>query len=178
MKSEKSKRSVRDMEVLKDIKGLLSSVPEPKASMDVQLEERADLSIELAQCKKEIGRLDELTEERQRDLGVLEKEKQELVAELTLLRSRSERGFVDQQPAIVSVNKDIEELESTRSELASAISELEELLQLKLRELWQRIARVYQEAGDTGMAMEFRRASDQMQSTENLVYFVRALLGQ
>ncbi|MDY6834645.1 MAG: hypothetical protein SVY53_07610, partial [Chloroflexota bacterium] len=116
MKSEKSKRSVRDMEVLKDIKGLLSSVPEPKASMDVQLEERSDLSIELAQCKEEIHRLKGLAEEQQRDLGVLKKEKQELVAELDLLRSRSEGGSIERRPEIVSVNKDIDELESTKYE--------------------------------------------------------------
>jgi hypothetical protein len=42
----------------------------------------------------------------------------------------------------------------------------------------KRIARLYQEAGQGEIAMEFRRAGDELEVAENFAYFLRALLKQ
>ena len=177
MKSEKPKRNVADMDVLKDIRGLLSTTQERNPPREAGLKEEADLKAEIAQYKEEIGRLRELAQNQQGELKKLRRENEELVANSNLLRSGEVDVPISPGTKVEELNRQISQLEARKSELSSALSEVEGLLQLKLEELLKRIARVYQETGESGAATEFRRAADHLR-VEDFAYFLRALLGE
>ena len=175
MKPKKPERSVSDMDVLKDIRGLLSTVQERKDSAEAQSKERAGLTAEIARLEEEVEHHKELVEKRQQDLERLRRENKELTAKLNALCSRQDK-FVSAPAKVKELNEGIAQLEARQAELSSALSQVDGLLQLKLEELLKRIARVYQEAGDSGIAMEFRKGAEQLEAAENLAYFLRALL--
>jgi chromosome segregation ATPase len=175
MKSEKPERNVANMDVLKDIRGLLSTPLERKASMETESEETADLKIKIAQYEEEIKRYGGLIQNQQEELERLRRENKELAANLNLLQSDNSK-LVSPQVKVAELNQEIAQLEAKKSELASVISEVEGLLQLRLQELLKQIARVYQEIGQGEMAIEFRKAADQLEVAENLAHFLQVLL--
>jgi len=79
-------------------------------------------------------------------------------------------------PRAEELCEEIAQLEARKDELSLALSQVDGLLQIKVKELLKRIARLYQEAGDGEIAMEFRRAGDELEVVENFAHFVRALL--
>jgi len=224
----KSKRNVRDMNVLNDIRGLLSSTPEENPLKTAELGEEPDLLDQVNQYKEEIDRLKVRDQQQQTELEKLKIENEELVANLNLLRSTKndeEAGLNDElrrykdeiekirhlsqkqqeeleklreenkglvvnldliraarderpvclPPLVDTPNDEIYRLEAQKNELSMAISELEGLLQLKLKELLKRVARVCQDAGENGMAIEFRKSTTLVEPAEKLAYFVQAL---
>ena len=104
----------------------------------------------------------------------LEKEKQELSEKLTSLQSSKSKLPKDNTPIAV----DIAVMEARKEELSLALSHIEDILQLKTKDLVRRISRVYEEAGDFEAGRDFRRISNQMEAAENFGEFVRALLGE
>jgi chromosome segregation ATPase len=176
MKPEKPKRSVANMSVLKDIRGLLSAAQEGKASMEAELEEETELKAEIARYKGELERYRELAQRQQEHLERLRKENEELVASPNLLRSGSDEMPASPNAKVEGLNREIAQLEARKCELCSALSEVEGLLQLKSKELLKRIARVYQEVGESGIAIEFTRAADGLEVAENFAHLLQALL--
>ena len=79
-------------------------------------------------------------------------------------------------PGAEKLGGEIAQLEARKDELYLALSQVDGLLQLKVKELFERIARLYQEAGHGEIAIEFRRAGDDLEVVENFAHFVRALL--
>jgi predicted nucleic acid-binding Zn-ribbon protein len=168
VKPEKPKRTISEMDVLKDIRGLLSTSPERKAREEAGVE-AADLKAELARYEDELKKLRELVQRQQEELESLKLEKEELLR-------------LTQRPAPASsdagkLEAEIAALEARKAELSAALAEIEGLLELKLKELLKRIARVCQEAGEQGLALEFRRAATRLDDAESFAHFLRLLLG-
>ena len=175
MNPKKPDRSVSKMDVLKDIRGLLSTTREREGSTEAPLEDEGGLRAETARLEEELRRYKELVQKQQDELHRLESEKKELAAKMNMLCSGQDKPM-SPAPRAEELCEEIAQLESRKAELSSALSQVDGLLQLKVKELLKRIARLYQEAGQGEIAMEFRRAGDELEVVENFAHFVRALL--
>ena len=175
MKPRKPDRSVSKMDVLKDIRGLLSTTQEREESAKARLEDEGGLKIETAWLEEEVRRYKGLVQKQQDELHRLESEKKELAAKLNMLYSGKDKPM---SPRAEELCEEIAQLEARKAELSSALSQVDGLLQLKVKELLKRIARLYQEAGQGEIAIEFRRAGDELEDVENFAHFLRALLEQ
>jgi len=173
MKPKKPDRSVSKMDVLKDIRGLLSTTRERGGSTEAPLEDEAGLRVETARFEEEIRRYKEVVHKQQEELDRVRRENKELAARLNMLCSDKDKSM---SPRAEKLGEEIAQLEARKDELSSALYQVDGLLQLKVKELLKRIARLYQEAGDGEIAMEFRRAGDELEVVENFAHFVRALL--
>jgi len=177
MKPRKPDRSVSKMDVLKDIRGLLSTTQEREDSAKARLRDEGGLRAETAQLEEEVRRYKELVQKQQNELHRLESEKKELAAKLNMLGSGKDKPM-SPAPRAEELCEEIAQLEARKAELSSALSQVDGLLQLRVKELLKRIARLYQEAGQGDIAMEFRRAADELEVAENFAHFLRALLNQ
>ena len=175
MKPRKPDRSVAKMGVLKDIRGLLSATQEREDSAEVRLRDEGGLKAETARLEEQIRFYKELVQKQQDELHRLENEKKELADKLSMLCSGQDKPM---SPRVEELCEEIAQLEARKAELSSALSQVDGLLQLKVKELLKRIARLYQEAGQGEIAIEFRRAGDELEDVENFAYFLRALLEQ
>ena len=175
MRSQKPDRSVSKMDVLKDIRGLLSTTRERGGSAEARLEDEGGLRAETAWLEEEVRRYKGLVQKQQEELDGLKSENKELAAKLNMLCSGKDKPMSPAARA-EELCEEIARLEARKAELSSALSQVDGLLQLKVKELLKRIARLYQEAGDGEIAMEFRRAGDELEVVENFAHFVRALL--
>ncbi|MBI4186903.1 MAG: hypothetical protein HY530_05280 [Chloroflexi bacterium] len=175
MKPRKPDRSVSKMDVLKDIRGLLSATKEREDSAEARLRDEEGLKAETARLEEQIRFYKELVQKQQDELHRLESEKKELAAKLNMLCSGQDKPM---SPRAEELCEEIAQLEARKTELSSALSQVDGLLQLKVKELLKRIARLYQEAGQGEIAIEFRRAGDELEDVENFAYFLRALLEQ
>jgi len=178
MKSEKTKKTVADMGVLKDIRGLLSTTQDRKTSANAELTREADLGAEIVACKEEIERYKQLTVRLEQNQERLRRENEGLRADLEMLRSRRDEAPVSATASSEGLKQEIVDLEGRRLELASTLSKVEDVLRLRLQELLKRIERVHQEIGASGLAVEFRRTADQIQNAETFAQFVRGLIGE
>ena len=175
MKPRKPDRSVSKMDVLKDIRGLLSAAQEREDSGEARLRDEGGLKAETARLEEQIRCYKGLVQKQQDELHRLESEKKELAAKLNMLCSGQDKPM---SPTAEELCEEIAQLEARKAELSSALSQVDGLLQLKVKELLKRIARLYQEAGQGEIAIEFRRAGDELEDVENFAHFLRALLEQ
>ncbi|MFC1925430.1 hypothetical protein ACFLW2_01885 [Chloroflexota bacterium] len=178
MKAGKPGKSVAGMDVLKDIRGLLSSNQDRKPSAGDDPEGGADYRTKAARYKEEINSYREQLQKQQEELERLTSENRELVHNLELLRSGKEATLHPASADEKELALDIAQLEIQKSELEQALSDVEELLQVKLRELLKRIARIFQEAGEGSMAIEFRKGADSLENAENMARFLQILLNE
>jgi hypothetical protein len=173
MTAKKPARTVSGMNVLSDIRGLLSAAPRttPAAS---GTEEGSGWEAERASLEAQLKRLEGLAATRLAAVDKLEAEKNELAAKL-----KGHQKAVDLSPVPTkgprATSRDIADLEARKAELEAALTSVEDLLRFKVKELARRIARVYQEAGDDRAGRDFRRISDQLEAAESFGEFVRAL---
>ena len=177
MKPKGPDRSVSSMDVLKDIKGLLSTTQEGESSKKDQLRDEGGLKAETERLEEEVRRYKELIQKQEEALYGLESEKKELATRLSMLCSGKDKSM-SATPGAEELCEEIAQLEARKAELSSALSQIDGLLQLKVKELLKRIARLYQEAGQSEIAMEFRRVGDELEVFDNFAYFLRALLRQ
>ncbi len=173
MKPKKPERSVSKMDVLKDIRGLLPTTRE--GSTEARLEDEGGLRAETAWVEEEVRRYKGLVQKQQEELDRLKSENKELAAKLNMLGSDKDKPM-SPAPRTEELCEEIAQLEARKAELSLALSQVDGLLQLKVQELLKRIARLYQEAGQGEIAVEFRRAGDGLEVVENFAHFVRALL--
>lgn len=162
MKTDKPDRSVSNMGVLKDIRGLLSTTRDKDGSTETRL-------------KEQIRRYERLLQEQREKLHRLESENTELVTRLNALCSGKDKAM-SAVPGPEVLREEIAQLETRKAELSSLLSQVEGLLQLKARELLKRIANVYQEAGQGDTTREFRKAANELEHVETFAYFVQSLL--
>ena len=178
MKSGKPEKSVAGMDVLKDIRGLLSTTQEKKSSTKASAKDEPNFQTEAARYKDEIKGYREQLQKQQEELDRLKKEKEELVYNLDLLRSAKKEPPRPASADTEGMAREIAQLELRRDELSQALSEVTELLGIKIKELLKRIGRVFQEAGDGSVAIEFRKGADSLENAENLARFLEVLLGE
>ncbi len=257
MTSKKPERSVSSMNVLNDIRGLLSTTKEPSSRPESKTAPKADTTA----LEEEVKRFKALVEKQQDELDKVKSENKTLaqkhfdeitklknenktlfqkhVEEINKLKSESKAPVAKQpetdkiknenkaqtqklqdevdrlksenkillqkQAEIDKLKNDVKELttkleaaakakpvssgtakpdieiqrmEASKEELSLALTQVEGLLQLRSKELMNRLARVYQEAAQGEIALEFRRGRDQLESLENLAHFVQALLNE
>lgn len=173
MKPKKPDRSVSEMDVLKDISGLLSTTRGREDSTEARLEDEGGLRAKIACFEEEVRRYKELAQKQQEELDRARSENKELTARLNMLCPDKDKPI---SPEAEKLGGEIAQLEVRKAELSLVLSQVDGLLQLKVKELLKRIGRLYQEAGDGEMAFEFRRAGDDLEIVENFAHFVRALL--
>ncbi|GAG15085.1 unnamed protein product, partial [marine sediment metagenome] len=77
MKPRKPDRSVSKMDVLKDIRGLLSATQEREDSAEARLRDEGGLKAETARLEEQIRYYKELVQKQQDELHRLESEKKE-----------------------------------------------------------------------------------------------------
>jgi len=173
MKPRKPDRSVSKMDVLKDIRGLLSTTQDREDSAQARLDEEGGLRADTARLEEEVRRYKELVQKQREELDKLKGENKELAARLNVLCSGKDKPM---SPGAQKLGEEIAQLETRKDQLSSILSQVDGLLQLKAKELLKRIARLYEEAGQSEIAIEFRREADEMEVAENFAHFVRALL--
>lgn len=176
MKQETHKRRIADMDVLKDIKGLLLTAKQGQNSVQAELIEETELKIEIARYKEEIQNYRLLIGKQQEELERLRKENEEIAANLNSLSHVKGEIPISSNSSVEGLKLEIAQLEARKCELSSTLSEVEVSLQLGLKDLLKRIARVYEEIGEGEIVLEFRKAADSLQSTDNFAYFLRKLL--
>jgi chromosome segregation ATPase len=175
MKTKKPARTVSGMTVFTDIRGLLSAAPRPGPEPEARARAEPDTAAERARLEERLKGLEELVRSQRTALDRLEAENKELGARLREHQSAAV-NVPPREAGSGRLSTEIADLEAQRVELSAALSQIEDLLRLQIRELARRIARVYEEAGDIGANRDFRRLTDQLEAAENFGEFVRALL--
>jgi len=175
MKTKRPNKSVAQMAVLKDIRGLLSATLEQESTAGTGPVALPDVKVDKVGFEEQLRQYEEMVRKQQAALDKLEVEKKELDAKLRLLQSAVDKPAPLKADATIP-SREISDLEARKADLSAALSQIEELLQFKTRELTRRIARVYQEAGDIEAGRDFRRITDQLEAAENFGEFIRALL--
>jgi len=158
VKLKKPDRSVSNMEVLKDIRGLLSLTQEREDATadEIRGESKNGLDAEIARLEAQIKDYKELVQKQQEELNKL--------------------PSPDSKPMVL--DEETAQLEARIAELSSALSQIDDLLKLRSQELLKKIARLFQEAGQGEVAIEFNRAAGGLEVAENFAHFLRVLLDQ
>ena len=175
MKAKKPDNRVAGMAVLKDIKGLLSTTRDSAPATQADAPVLSDIQAERDRLAEQLKEYEQLVKKQQAALDRLEAEKKELEVKLAGLQSivsRSEPPKTDNS----RLARDISDLEARKEELSAALTQIEGMLLIKIKELARRIAQIYQEAGDMYAVRDFRRVTDQLEAAENFGEFLRALL--
>lgn len=173
MKPKQPERTVSKMDVLKDIKGLLSTAQEREVSAEAGLKDEDVLRAKAARLEEELRRYQQLARTQEEELAQLKREKEERTSRLDVLYSVEDKSRSAESEML---REEIAQLETTKAELSLAVSQIEELLQYKVKELLRRIARLFDEAGNGEIAMELKRVGNELENVENFAHFLRALL--
>ena len=176
MKLKKPDKSVSDMDVLKDIRGLLSVTREREDATADQVRDESGLEIDAVKFEAQIRHYKELVQKLQEELHRVENEKEEFAAKLKVLDSGNNK-LISAASKSATLDEDIAQLEARIVELSSVLSQVDGLLKLRVQELSKRIARLFQEAGQGEMAIEFRKAASELEIVENFARFLQILLG-
>jgi predicted nucleic acid-binding Zn-ribbon protein len=175
MKAKKPDKNVAQMAVLKDIRGLLSATREQALPVQITPSSGPDIQAENVHLEAQVKERDELARKQQAALDRLEAENKELHAKLNVLQSAVDKLTLPKADTS-GLSSEVSDLEARKTELSDALSQIEDMLQFKIRELARRISQVYQEAGDTSATRDFRRITNQLEAAENFGEFLRALL--
>jgi chromosome segregation ATPase len=177
MKQKKSDRSVSDMDVLKDIRGLLSVTREQEDATADVVGDESGLESEISRLQAQIRNYQELVQKQQEELHRVESEKEEFAAKLNALGSDNNK-LVSPVSKFTVPSEEAAQLEARIAELSLASSQIDELLKFKTQELSRKIARIFQEAGQGEIAIEFRKAASELEGVENFAHFLQVLLEQ
>ena len=177
MKLKKPDKSVSDMDVLKDIRGLLSVTQEREDATADGVRDGSGLEIDAVKFEARIRHYKELVQKLQEELHRVENEKEAFAAKLKVLDSGNNKLIfaVSKSPAL---GEEIAQLEARIAELSSVLSQIDSLLKLRVQELSKKIARLFQEAGQGDVAIEFRKAASELEIVENFAHFLQILLEQ
>jgi len=177
MKLKKPDKGVSDMEVLKDIRGLLSVTREPEEATADRARNENSLKIDAVKFEAQIRHYKELVQKLQEELHRVEKEKEEFAAKLKVLDSGNNK-LISAVSKSSALSEETAQLEARIAELSLVLSQVDGLLKLRVQELSKKIARLFQEAGQGDMAIEFRKAASELEIVENFARFLQILLGQ
>ena len=177
MKLKKPDRSVSNMDVLKDIRGLLSVTREREDATADGVSGKSSLEVEITRLGAQIKDYKELVQKQQEELHRVESEKEEFAAKLKVLGFDKDK-IISPASKSAALGEEAAQLEARIAELTSALSQIDGLLKLRVQELSKKIARLFQEAGQGEVALEFRKAASELEVVENFAHFLRALLEQ
>ena len=177
MKPNKTEKSVSNMDVLQDIRGLLSVTHERENVKAVDVNSENSLEAEMTGLKAQIKSYEELVQKQKEELHRVETEKEEFAAKLKMLESGKDKLIVQSSKSAVP-GEEAAQIEARIEELSSALAKMDELTRLKSQDLLRRIGRLFQEAGQGEVAIEFRKAASELEVVENFAHFLRALLAQ
>lgn len=172
MTNNKPEKNVAGMAVLKDIRSLLSSTGETKNTSPVAAKPEKAVPRDKDKTTKELKQCQETIKQHQTQINRLEAEKKELSEKLAILQSSIAKPPEERDSLVAG----IADMEVRQEELSRALTQIEGLLQIKLKDLVRRISRVYEEAGDFEAGRDFRRISNQLEAAENFGEFIRALV--
>ncbi len=176
-KPDKPDRSVAGMQVLSDIRGLLSGTGDKAKSTKGVPKDKDTASARIALLQKEIASGKVLVQKQQAELDRLRSERDALAARLSAAAPARDKVQLPDK-ASQQLSDEIAGLEQRKAELDSALSGIEGLLETKSQDLLRRLANLYEEAGQSEFAQELRRSRHGLQDPENLASFLRALLRQ
>ena len=174
MKLKKPERSVSNMDVLKDIRGLLSVTRDRQEVTADGVIDESSLEAETARLEAQIKYFEELVQKQGEELRRIENEKEEFAAKLKMLESGKDKLIA--QSSKSAPGEEAAQLETRIAELTSALSQIDGLLKLRVQELSKKIARLFQEAGQGEVAIEFRKTAGELEVVENFAHFLRVLL--
>ena len=174
MKSERIDKSVSNMEVLKDIRGLLSVTRERDGIAAGGESPEKYFQSEMARLEAQVKEYKELIQKQQSELQMVVGEKEQLAAKLKAMGSGVEKPVPVAAKSPVS-DEEALQLEARIAELSSALSQIEDLIKLRSQELLQKIARLFQEAGQGEVSIEFRKTASALESVENSAHFLQEL---
>ena len=177
MKVKKPDKSVSDMDVLKDIRGLLSVTQEREDKTADRGRDESGLEIDAVKFEVQIRQHKELVQKLQEELRRMENEKEEFAAKLKVLDPGNNK-LMSAASKSTALSEETAQLEARIAELSSVLSQVDGLLKLRVQELSKKIARLFQEAGQGGVAIEFRKAASELEIVENFARFLQILLGQ
>ncbi len=177
MKPENSNKSVSNMDVLKDIRGLLSGNQEQETAKANPENKKGDLEAKIAGLEAQIKDFKDLVQKQQEELQKVVTEKEQLAAKLKMVNSGGEKA-VPQSVKTDGLKDEVSQLDARIEELSAELSQIEDLIKLKSQELLQKIARIFMEAGQGEVAIEFRKTANSLESAENCAHFLRELLNQ
>lgn len=176
MKSPNPKKSIANMDVLDDIRGLLSTGQgrSPQRNREKTKNPAPDALIN--SLRDEIKEYQEQLKTREGEITRLKKELEELAVKLECaLKAKDSKPAASPQPQ--TVPDAAVQLEARITELTQTMEQIEDLLKLKSQELLKKIARVFQEGGQDEAGLEFRRGASQLEAAENFARFLRLLIG-
>lgn len=177
MKPKKSDKGVSDMDVLKDIRGLLSVTREQEDAPAVRVKDTGESEPEIIKLKNQVEDCRETIQKQQEELSLIKREKEELVAKLKEL-SPGNNNAASSTANTGALNEEAFQLEARIAELSTTLNQVDELLNIRAQELSRKIARIFQEAGQGEISLEFRKATNALESVENYTHFLEVLLGQ
>ncbi|MDP2718374.1 MAG: hypothetical protein Q8P44_00855 [Dehalococcoidia bacterium] len=177
MKPKKPDKSISGMDVLKDIRGLLSASREPGTTIEPPSQEENRLKNELTGLREHVRVYQETVQKQQEQIRKMEREYKDITAELDGYKKTAVRPL-NQTAQVAELREDVEQLEARKAELTSAVSGIEELLHLKVKELLKRIVRLYQESGQSDIALDIRRTGNALDDVDNFARFLRELIQQ
>ena len=177
MNREKSNRGVSNMDVLKDIRGLLSVTQEREDVAAGEVKGSSGLEVEVARLATQIRGYKALIQKQQEELAVVKSEKEEFAVRLKVLNDANDQ-LISPASGSVALGEETAQLEARIAELSAALSQIESLLKLRIQELLKRMANLFSEAGQGEVAIEFRKAAHGLEVAENFARFLRVFLEQ
>ncbi len=176
-KPAKLDRNVAGMQVLSDIRGLISGTPSKPRPAEAPKQKKATPDPRVARLESEIATYREQVQKQQAELDRLKAERDALAARLAaappVVEKRTAPSAGSQR-----TSDEIAGLEERKAELTAALSDVEALLEVKTQDLLRRLANIFEEAGQSDFAQEIRRGRNGLQNPENLGSFLRAFLRQ
>ncbi|MBN1367922.1 MAG: hypothetical protein JW967_08345 [Dehalococcoidales bacterium] len=177
MKAENTNKSVSNMDVLKDIRGLLSGNSELGNITADPKNRQSDLEAKIVKLETQVKDYEELVQKQQKALQRITTEKEQVAAKLNAAGPGNEK-VVSLSVKSDGFKDEVSQLEARIDELSTTLSQTEDLIKLKSQELMQKIARIFMEAGQGEVAIEFRKTASSLESAENCAHFLRELLNQ
>jgi chromosome segregation ATPase len=177
MNPKKSEKGVSDMDVLNDIRGLLSVAHDKKSSPKASVSADSGLQDKIAKLEVQLQEYKALAKKLQSELNNVKASNEELAAKLKIASNEQEKALATPVGA-GALRMDIEGLEGRVAELSATVAQTEDLLRMKTQELYKRIARIFQEGGQDQAALEFRKGVSGLEVAENFARFLHVLIGQ
>ncbi|MDD5288977.1 MAG: hypothetical protein PHY28_07720 [Dehalococcoidales bacterium] len=175
MKVNKPDKSVSNMDVLKDIRGLLSVTQEQENVKAVGVSSENSMETEITGLKAQIRSYEELVQKQKEELHRVANEKEALIAKLTALECGKAK-ITPSSSTSMKLGEDAAQIEARIEELSSALVKIDELTRLKSQDLLRKIGRLFQESAQGEVAIEFRKGASGLEVAENFAHFLRALL--
>jgi chromosome segregation ATPase len=131
--------------------------------------------VEKSKFEAQVKDLQKQLQEQQQTLSKYKNEKEELAGKIkTLSAAKEKEEQLVLKPPVK--NEDTVMLEARIADLTETMEQIDGLLKAKSQDLMKRIARVFNEAGQSDVAIEFRKGADSLESAENFARFLEILM--